>query len=146
MSKIKKNKDFIKRLALDKFKERRHTNLKYDDLDVITINTNNNDSKCYEVFSIKENDAFRLRLYLTLSNYKSQLDDFVLRESEINTLTTTKSHVYVSEGFLERKFIWNEEYKEMELEPSDRTLYSFVLENGELLTTESNEVFFVEAA
>ena len=140
-------KNFIKTLVVNAYNSQRGRNMSSNDFDMKAIPRNQNSDCAFEVFTSKEDDWLRLRIYASFSSV-NLIGPFRIEEEQIASKIGPGDEVLVADAFLDREFFYNDNNyirRLVEVEGMDIG-DALLLESGEPFLMEDGTLFLLESA
>jgi hypothetical protein len=140
-------KSFIKTLVVNAYNSQRSKTMLSSDFDVKAIQKNQNSDCAFEVFTQREDDWLRLRIYATFSSV-NLIGPFRVEEEEDIAHTGSGDEVLVADAFLDKEFFYNDNnYIRRLVEVEGMNIGdALLLESGEPFLLEDGTTLLVESA
>lgn len=138
-------REFIINLAINAFNLQYSRNINPKECDAYSIPKNKTSRMAYEVYTLRTDDAVRMRIYLNFGKHDG-LSPFRLETDNQNIVNALGDEVYVSSGYVDKFYYDNRIYKfsTMEQDPSAMNIITsltgtpFVTFEGEYINIMTN--------
>lgn len=140
-------KSFIKTLVVNAYNAQRGRVMSSDEFDMKAIPRNQNSDCAFEVFTSKEDDWLRLRIYASFSSV-NLIGPFRIEEEQSISKVGAGDEVLVADAFLDKEFFYNDNNyirRLVEVEGMDIG-DALLLESGEAFLLEDGRTLLLESA
>lgn len=139
-------KEFLLKMALDKYNAQYGLDIKITDCDIFSIPVRYNANVSYEIYTVNRTDFLRLHIHLLIQNtdvlydYRIESDPYTNRSGE-NNLT---DEVYVAMGVVDIYYVNTGRYQFKPIAEAYDNSNTLLMEDGYELLLESGEQIVLE--
>lgn len=137
-----KEREFLIKLAIDKFNTQFNSDILINECDIYSIPATFSTNLGYEIYTRRADDNLRLRIYLLINNYDSLMDYRVEVDPQKNFIGGLGDEIFVAIGTLDRYYKEQKIYTFNWLSPSGSSdVSAILLEDGRPIMLEDGSGF-----
>lgn len=139
-----KEVDFLVRFAVRKFNEQFNKKFDYTHFAVKQIDKGTRHHQAYELFTVRQDDYLRLRIYIRFDRFDELKNYRIELEENLYNPTGNEDEVHVAEGTIAKSWIDNGIYRFRDMTEVnvpgdfilDENMFQLMTEDGELISLE----------